>query len=101
MLRGLRVELNLNAECNNASKQPLGRYDFACVKRRAGAFTMWPGRFLKKMSDFLAPWGDTKKTRKNTDTSHTHTVTTASASAYTGHRGYRSGGARDCRWFAR
>ena len=61
MLRGLRVELNLNAECNNASKQPLGRYDFACVKRRAGAFTMWPGRFLKKMSDFLAPWGDTKK----------------------------------------
>ena len=38
----------LHACRNNASKRPLGRYDFAGEKRRPGTFTVCPGRFLKK-----------------------------------------------------
>ena len=51
---------------NNASKRPPGRYDFAGVKRRPGAFTVWPGRFLKKKSDFLVPPGDIKTIKRQT-----------------------------------
>ena len=39
---------------DNASKCPLRRCDFAGAKRRPGAFTVWPGRFKKKISGLSA-----------------------------------------------
>ena len=58
---------------NNASKRPLGHYDFALLKRRPGAFTAWPRRFVKNDNrTFWPPGVIQEKTRKHT---HTHTRT--------------------------
>ena len=45
----------------NASSRLWGRYDFAGVKRRPGAFTVWPGRCIKEYFGFFDPQGRLKK----------------------------------------
>ena len=49
---------------NNANKRPLGHCDFAGVKRRPGALTVWPARLLKNTSGLLASRGNTKEKEK-------------------------------------
>ena len=59
---------------NSASEHPLGRYDFAGVNRRLGAFTARPGGF--SATNFLETVGPTwryeKKKKKSTRLSHAH-----------------------------
>ena len=66
---------------NDASKRPLGCYDFVGVKRRPGAFTVWSGRFLKKCVRHFGPGAIQKK--RDTHTHLTHTAT-ALTSVYVG-----------------
>ena len=44
----LTVSTRYQVHRDNASKRPLGRHGFGRVRRRPGALTVWPGRFIEK-----------------------------------------------------
>ena len=50
---------------------PWGRYGFAGVQRRPGAFTLWPGCFLQNISGLIGRPGRLKKKKKHTPLTRT------------------------------
>ena len=59
---------------SNASKRPLGRYGFAGVKKRPGAFYCVPEAFSEGRFRGFRPPGAIQKNKKKAHTSHTHTA---------------------------